>query len=62
MFRPIRERCPFAKILSRLRKFYPVRELDPTGELANEHEFEMQLINLKLEAHIHSITISSLDT
>ena len=52
MFRPIRERCPFANILSRSRKFCPVRELGPTGELANKHEFEMQLINSKLEAHI----------
>ena len=69
MFRPIRERCPFAnmnvmfaKILSRSRKFCSARELDPIGKLASEHEFEMQLINLKLEAHTHSMTISSQDT
>ena len=26
----------------------PVRELDPIGKLANEHEFKIQFINLKL--------------
>ena len=71
MCRPIRdrERCPivninvmFAKILSRSRKFCSVRELDPIGKLASEHEFGIQLINLKLEANIHSMAVSSLDT
>ena len=48
MFRPMRERCPFANILSLSRTFCPVRELDPIGKLANEHEFKIQFINLKL--------------
>ena len=46
---PVREHVvPFANILSRSRTFCPVRELDPIGKLANEHEFKIQFINLKL--------------
>ena len=46
---PVRERfVPFANILSRSRTFCPARELDPIGKLANEHEFKIQFINLKL--------------
>ena len=50
MFRTL----PFAKISFRSRT-------NPINELASEHEFEIQLMNLQLKAHVHLMTISSLD-
>ena len=61
------ERCPFANInvmfanfLFRSRNFCSSRELDPIDKLASEQE--IKLANIKLEASIYSMTISSLDT